>query len=204
LQTTDQTRAYNNVWAYVESASKAPQVVNIHNWLEDINSEGKILREINSILEEIQTMLYVLTTQQIELERFSKRLKWALGSSPLSGIIKPQLDHQNDPSPQTLRSKSQNLASDQHLVLESAQLVADKLQVRMSLLNNLKDLGKRTESAVSHLRIKTLLNLKLILYKSLISSSLSNSNLLVSIWLDKQSCRQTKQCGKGAQLCCLQ
>jgi hypothetical protein len=104
-------------------------------------------------------MSYIKSTQQVVLNEFTKRLELIIRSSPslesaqsgeetLDGF-KQDASQRNSLS-QRQDWVIQNTDPNRERTLEFAQMVAAKLTGRISTLNNLKDLGERTQRAVSH------------------------------------------------------
>jgi hypothetical protein len=173
-------------------------MANIHNWLDDINLEGRLLQEINDVLDELHSMLYITTTQQIVLNEFMKRLLLVLPSSSTQESPRQGEETlgkgENDQSYITKREQDSNkqiVNKDRDRIMEFGQTVVANLAGRESVLTNMKDQGERIQRAVSYLVSSSFRHLADMIWKS--ENLLALKQQLAGVDLALQAVKQTDE-----------
>jgi len=154
--TNKQAIAFEHFWHYTQVASKiykskdTVETADIHKVLLDINPEGKLLREIKDILDELHIMIHIKGVQQRVLKEFKKHVVHmtlpSLAMSKEMGTARPaQLTATNDAGEVVGDSRNAKWT------IEFAQDLCAGLEDRIADLNNLKESAEHTEKALDSL-----------------------------------------------------
>ena len=222
FQTNKQTIAYEHFWATTQEASKIYKDKDTSDGIEertksllDINPEGKLLREIKDILDELHIMINIKNKQQRVFKEFKKHVLHVidpgLAMSKEIGTARPRDVRGNADEGETDESgkgkkpvkneDDQKSQRDAKWTIEFALDLSAGLDDRIVDLNNLKESAEHTEKAVSSV-YKSQIDFTVDSNSSMVFLLLSNNKLALSR-LVKRLDKRKKPYGKGAPSCSL-
>jgi hypothetical protein len=129
----------------------------MQNTLLDINPEGKLLREIEDILDELHIMKYIKQEQLGVVKTFEKNIKHILLPKVTAAedlkTAKPSEDSLIEPSKADSTKSNESLNKEQLEAAKRTMASADELLTNMhgwiAELDTLKESAERTAAAVS-------------------------------------------------------